>query len=261
MRDVGLSTAAKNEIVELLTRTVRDKLNNYNPETKYMPFHHRLLGRDRYAMFSFIQSMNTTFGMSIWEQVAVILGKYAGYYAERQYRLYAEIDEETEKIIQRYHTDLRKGAIDVSKQNEVMLIRQLIKKGTPQSDPDSVVDLYIVVNNTDNYFDITSAKPNMKEFSALKMKLLRWTALRLSQDNDAQVITRLAIPYNPYYPEPYDRWTLKGLFDLDKGEVLVGEDFWNFVAGDDIYNELLDLFEETGEILRDELDEKFKSFR
>ena len=101
----------------------------------------------------------------------------------------------------------------------------------------------------------------MKEFSALKIKLLRWTALKLSQDKNAQVFTRLAIPYNPYYPEPYERWTLKGLFDLDEGEVLVGEDFWNFIAGDNIYEELLDLFEETGDILRDELDEKFKGFR
>ncbi|MDR0411845.1 MAG: TdeIII family type II restriction endonuclease, partial [Treponema sp.] len=27
-----------------------------------MPFHYRLLGRDRMALFSFIQSLNTTFG-------------------------------------------------------------------------------------------------------------------------------------------------------------------------------------------------------
>ncbi len=258
---MSLSLAAKNEIVDLLTKTVRDKIKAYNPETKYMPFHHRLLGRDRYAMFSFVQSMNTTFGMSIWEQIAVILGNNAGNHAERQYTLCGEIDDQTEDLIYRYHTDLRKSEIDANKQNEMKMIRQAIKKGTPQRDPDSVVDLFIVVDNTDNYFDITSAKPNMKEFSALKIKLLRWTALKLSQDKNAQVFTRLAIPYNPYYPEPYERWTLKGLFDLDEGEVLVGEDFWNFIAGDNIYNELLDLFEETGDILRDELDEKFRSFR
>lgn len=38
-----------------------------------MPFHHRLPEEDKYAIFSFIQSMNITFGMTIWEQVAVIL--------------------------------------------------------------------------------------------------------------------------------------------------------------------------------------------
>jgi hypothetical protein len=52
-------------------------------ETMHMPFHYRLFGKDKYAMFSFIQSMNTTFGMSIWEQVAVILAKGIGNHAEK----------------------------------------------------------------------------------------------------------------------------------------------------------------------------------
>jgi type II restriction enzyme len=100
----------------------------------------------------------------------------------------------------------------------------------------------------------------MKEFAALKLKLLRWVGLRLSQDKNAQVFTRLAIPYNPYYPEPYERWTLKGLYDLDKREVLVGEEFWNFVAHDNIYKDLLTVFQEVGRELRDEIDKKFAEF-
>ena len=101
----------------------------------------------------------------------------------------------------------------------------------------------------------------MKEFVALKLKLLRWAALRLSQDKNAKVFTRLAIPYNPYHPEPYERWTLKGLYDLENGEILVGEDFWNFVASDNIYEELLDVFQSVGEELREEIDKKFAEFR
>ncbi|MCM8782633.1 MAG: TdeIII family type II restriction endonuclease [Candidatus Omnitrophica bacterium] len=96
---------------------------------------------------------------------------------------------------------------------------------------------------------------------ALKLKLLRWTALRLSQDKKVDVFTRLAIPYNPYHPQPYDRWTLKGLYDLENGEVLVGEEFWNFVAGDNIYEDLLDIFEKAGKELRGEIDKKFSELR
>jgi len=54
---------------------------------------------------------------------------------------------------------------------------------------------------------------------------------------------------------------IKGLYDLDKGEILVGEDFWNFVASDNIYEELLDVFQEVGEDLRAEVDKKFAEFR
>ncbi len=226
-----------------------------------MPFHHRLLGKDRYAMFSFIQSMNTTFGISIWEQVAVILAKGAGNYAERQHKLLGEVDEKTEKVIREYHYKLRKGEITANKINEIEEIRRIIKEGAKKNDPDSTVDLYVKIKNTDNYFDITSAKPNMKEFIALKLKLLRWTALRLSQEKNTNVFTRLAIPYNPYHPEAYERWTLKGLYDLERGEILVGEEFWNFVANGEVYGDLLNTFNEVGEKLRDEINKKFEEFR
>jgi len=258
---MSLSVETKDKIAELLKKTVRDKLSTYQPETVHMPFHHRLLGKDRYAMFSFIQSMNTTFGMSIWEQIAVVLAKGANNYAERQYKLLGEIDEETERLINEIHYKLRKGEITSNKTSEVEQIRKKIKKGQAKVDPDSVVDLFANIEGTENYFDITSAKPNMKEFVALKLKLLKWIALRLSQDKNVQVFTRLAIPYNPYHPEPYERWTLKGLYDLENGEVLVGEEFWNFVATDNIYDELLDIFQEVGRELAIEIDRKFAEFR
>jgi len=256
-----LSSQTANAISNLLIRIVRTKLMEYKPETTHMPFHHRLLGKDRYAMFSFIQSMNTTFGISIWEQVAVLLAKGAGHHAERQFKLLGEIDPQTEELIRKIHYQLRKGEAAADKLREISLIRKSIKPGKPKRDPDSVVDLFVVKGKEENYFDITSAKPNMKEFVALKLKLLRWTALRLSQDRNAEVFTRLAIPYNPYHPEPYERWTLKGLYDLENGEILVGEEFWNFVASDDIYEELLDIFQEVGIKLRDEIDRKFAELR
>jgi len=256
-----LSSRTKKEIAELLIATVKEKLRSYKPETVHMPFHHRLLGKDRYSMFSFIHSMNTTFGMSIWEQVAIILARGAGNNAERQYRLLGNIDPATEKLIGEIHYRLRKSELTANKNHEIEQIRKNIKRGESKTDPDSVVDLFVKIKDDENYFDITSAKPNMKEFVALKLKLLRWTGLRLSQERKIQVFTRLAIPYNPYHPEPYERWTLKGLFDLEKGEILVGEEFWNFVASDNIYEELLDVFYEVGKELRSEIDKKFAAFK
>jgi len=253
---MGLSSKTKEQIAEVLIATVRRKLRSYKPETVHMPFHHRLLGKDRYAMFSFIHSMNTTFGISLFEQLAVILSQGAGHEAQRQYKLLGQIDEGTEEFIRALHYDLRAGKVLADKEREIQQIAKLVKQGERKQDPDSTVDLFVRIEDEENYFDITSAKPNMKEFAALKLKLLRWTALRLSQDRDANVFSRLAIPYNPYHPQPYERWTLQGLYDLES-EVLVGEEFWNFVASANVYEELLDVFEETGRQLRDEIDRKF----
>lgn len=256
-----LKEETKKEIIELLINTVRTKLETYKPETDYMPFHHRLLGKDKYAIFSFIQSMNTAFGMSLWEQVAIILARKEGnYVCERQYKLLGEIDEKTEKLIREIHSDLRKGKILPNKKEEIEKIRKFIKKGAAKTDPDSTVDLFLKIGDEENYFEITTAKPNMKEFSTLKLKLMRWIGLRLSQDKNVKLFTRIAIPYNPYHPQPYKRWTLKNLYDLENGEILVGEEFWNFTAGKEVYQELLDIFAEAGKILKKEIDKKFSEF-
>jgi hypothetical protein len=257
-----LNKHAQEAILDLLVATVRAKIANYSPETIHMPFHHRLLGRDRYAMFSFVHSMNTTFGMSIWEQVAKLLVEASGGQAVRQFKLEGQIDEKTEALIRAVHHSLREAKSEPNKESENSQVQRSIQQFKGQySDPDRVVDLVAVLNGTENYFDIISAKPNIKEFSALKLKLLRWTGLRLSQDKRAQVMTRLGVPYNPYHPEPYERWTLRGIFDLKRGEILVGQEFWDFVADEPVYDQLLSIFQKAGEILRPELDARFSKFR
>lgn len=56
----------KNNIKNRLFQALRNKFENYKPETSSMPFHTRLLGKDRMALYSFIQSLNTNFGTSIF---------------------------------------------------------------------------------------------------------------------------------------------------------------------------------------------------
>lgn len=62
-------------IALVLKRNLQQKFQNYNPEPAFMPFHTRLLGKDRLALYSFIHSLNTNFGTSIFEPVAKALGE------------------------------------------------------------------------------------------------------------------------------------------------------------------------------------------
>lgn len=256
-----LSKKLTKNLEYLLKGVIREKIQKYKPETDHKPFHHRLIGKDRYAMFSFIHSMNTTFGMSVFEQMAVLIAENFGHPAKRNYKLRGQIDNKTERLIDKIHYELRLGKIGPDVKGTTAMIRKSIKLMKPIDDPDKIVDLFVKIGKQENYFDIISAKPNIKEFSALKRKLLRWIGLRLSQNKSSNVRTRLGIPYNPYYPESYERWTLRGLYDLEEGEILIGEDFWNFLAGQDIYGNLLDLVEEIGDDLRPELDRFFKTFQ
>ena len=70
----------------------------------------------------------------------------------------------------------------------------------------------------------------------------------------------IAIPYNPYEPKPYERWTLKGMLDLEN-ELKVAEELWNFLGNDGTYEELLNCFEKAGIELQPEIDAYFSKFK
>jgi type II restriction enzyme len=108
-------------------------------------------------------------------------------------------------------------------------------------------------------FDIKTAKPNKGSFLEFKRTLLKWCASILTQNPDANVHSIVAIPYNPYYPKPYSRWTMAGVLDIQK-ELLVGEEFWDFLGGEGSYRKLLQTFEEVGIEMRKEIDNFFKRF-
>ena len=64
---MALSKEQINSVEEVLKASLRNKFQNYKPEPASMPFHTRLLGKDRLALYSFIHSLNTNFGTSIFE--------------------------------------------------------------------------------------------------------------------------------------------------------------------------------------------------
>ncbi len=82
---MSLNKSQQVKVQQVIKTSLRKKFLSYNPETKHMPFHYRLLGKDRMALFSFIHSLNTTFGTSIFEPVAITLASSKFRKAERQY--------------------------------------------------------------------------------------------------------------------------------------------------------------------------------
>lgn len=72
---MALSNKQILDVENVLRNALRHKFQNYKLEPAMMPFHTRLLGKDRVALFSFIHSLNTNFGTSIFEPVALVLGR------------------------------------------------------------------------------------------------------------------------------------------------------------------------------------------
>lgn len=258
---MSLSISQKEKIKEVLKTSLRNKFEKYKPESKNMPFHTRLLGKDRLALYSFIQSLNTTFGTSIYEPVAIALAETRFKKAMSQAKTYNMISEDAQEEIQKIMDSLISAETKPSKKKEEELLRNVCQKGTIKKVKLTKVDIWLESHDGKLYLiDMKTVKPNIGEFKGFKRTLLEWTAAELARNKDAKVNAIIAIPYNPYEPEPYDRWTMQGMFDL-KHEILVSEELWDFLGGDGSYNDLLDCFEEVGIELRPEIDKSFEKYK
>lgn len=256
---VSLSKMYKGHITETIKVCLRGKFQNYKPETDNMPFHYRLLGKDRMALFSFIQSLNTTFGTSIYEPVAKELAKETFKEVYTQFKLGNIITQDAQHEIQKIMNTLSVGG-DVNKTEETERIRRVAQSGKLNELKSVKVDLFLISKKDEVFmFDLKTVKPNKGDFISYKRNMLEWLAVYFYQHPKAEVNTLISIPYNPYEPEPYKRWTMKGMLDLKK-EVKVAEEFWDFLAGEGTYKDLLDCFEEAGIELRPEIDAYFAKF-
>ena len=108
--------------------------------------------------------------------------------------------------------------------------------------------------------DMKTVKPNIGDFQKYKQTFMEWVAVELAKDPNIDISTILGIPYNPQEPEPYQRWTMRGIFDISK-EVLVAEELWDFIGGNGTYQMLLDSFELAGIELKEEIDDYFSRFK
>ncbi len=248
------------EIESVLCKALRTKFKKHNPEPAYMPFHTRLLGKDRLALYSFIHSLNTNFGTTIFEPVALALSKSKFKTAQAQIKSGEYISEEAFKVIQNIMTNLSTAVGTPNKLEEIERIREVCQKGEMIKVKPTKVDVYTESFEDELFlFDIKTAKPNAGGFKEFKRTLLEWIAATLAEMPEVKVNTLIAIPYNPYHPEPYNRWTMRGMLDL-KEELRVAEEFWDFLGGDGAYQDLLDIFERVGIELRTEIDDYFSKF-
>jgi len=225
-----------------------------------MLFHFRLLGRDRMALFSFIHSLNTTSGISIFEPVAETLASKRFKSVSTQVEPFNEISMDAQIEIQRIMDALVAGNVQPDKNSEIERIRRVAQRGHKVRTKTVRIDLAVVgVDNSVHLFDIKTAKPNISSFRDHKRTLLEWIAIFWAQDNHMDIHSYIAIPYNLYEPRPYERWTLRGMLDIEE-ELKVASEFWDFLGGDGAYDDVLVCFERAGFALRSEIDEYFRQF-
>lgn len=257
---MSLTKQQINDVENVLKNALRHKFQNYKPEPAAMPFHSRLLGKDRITLFSFIHSLNTNFGTSIFEPVALTLAKSKFKRAESQAIAGDKISPNAQIEIQKIMDDLTTAKSSPDKAKEIEIIRKVAQQGEFRKIKPTKVDVLLESQSGELFlFDIKTAKPNAGGFKEFKRTLLEWTATTLAENPKTKVQTLIAIPYNPYDPAPYNRWTIRGMLDLEK-ELKVANEFWDFLGGEGSYEDLLKCFERVGIELRSEIDEYFSKY-
>ncbi|HSW68181.1 MAG TPA: TdeIII family type II restriction endonuclease [Bacteroidales bacterium] len=257
---MALTEAQIQNVETVLRNSLRNKFQSYNPEPASMPFHTRLLGEDRMALFSFIHSLNTNFGTSIFEPVSKALASTNFQSATSQQVAGTQISSEAHNVIQGIINNLSIAISNPDKPTEVEAIRAVCKSGEMRTVKLTKVDIKVVgYDGTIFLIDIKTAKPNAGGFKEFKRTLLEWVAASLATNPMANVQSLIAIPYNPYEPKPYNRWTIRGMLDL-QNELKVANEFWDFLGGQGTYQQLLDIFERVGIELRPEIDNYFNRY-
>lgn len=250
---MSLSNSQMSRIKQLLADKLEDKLNKYDRETTSMPFLARLIqDSEKIAAYSFIHSIATSLGMSIYEEVSVILASETSDECFRNYGVGGVISPSQETVIAKIVKELRNGKRESNIIEEGLEVLSASTEDGEYQKSGNIADFYMNRDGQECYFEIKTAKPNIDVFEKSKIKLLEWIARRRTN-----VRVFLVFPYNPYHPNPYDRFTEVGLMNPPH-DFLIGEEYWNFIGGKNTFSELLMVFDQVGKDFRDRLNDKFQ---
>ncbi len=250
---MALSNNQKEKITSLLEKKIEDKLRRYTRETSSMPFLTRLIqDSEKVAAYSFIHSIATTLGMSIYEDVSKIIAEEFSKECFTKYDVGGVLSREQKSVIDDIVRKLRNGEKIVNHDQEVKQVLSASARDGKDQKEGRIADFYMLRDGAEHYFEIKTVKPNIDVFTKSKAKLLEWVARRR---NPVRVF--LAFPYNPYHPQPYERFTEQGVLERGK-EFLVGKEYWDFLGGEDTFEQLLELFDLVGKKFKEKIQQKIK---
>ena len=259
---MAMDKKEKAGIKTAIAESLQRKFITYKPkDNTVMPFHTALLGKDRMALFSFIQSLNTTFGTAIYEPVAEAIAADNFAQVFRGKKSSGIISQGAQSAINEIKNRLERSKADPNQKEEMAAIRRVCRTGKAVKINLRQADIYLVGHDGAHYpIDIKTAKPNVDGFEKYKENMLKWAATILYENPKAEVSPFLAIPYNPDEPKPYKHWTIRGMIEIGT-QIKVAKEFWDFLAGKEVYDDLLDCFEEVGIEMRDKIDAYFARFQ
>jgi len=251
---MALSQLQKQTIAQLLERKIDAKLMKYLRESTSMPFLSRLMqDSEKVASYSFIHSLATSLGMSIYEDVSKIIASEYSEECFTKYGVGGVISKQQKSVIADVITQLRNSPHKKSNiKEEIEKVLKASSINGKYQKSGNIADFYMKRDNEEYYFEIKTVKPNIDVFKESKTKLLEWVARKRKK-----IKVYLAFPYNPYHPQPYTRFTMQNMMDPGN-DFLVGDEYWDFLGGKNTFTELLNVFDNVGKKYKERISDKIR---
>lgn len=254
---MALNEIQKSEIKQLILRTMDDKINTYTERNDMnKPFYFALFSKKSVYIASILQSTYTSFG-SQWENIAEIIGKDNPNIKrfEKHYTLHGTITAKEQETIADILFELDRGGKKADYRANKETINSAYKKSDSEKPINQIIDFFIEFSDGhEMYFENKSVKPNKNEMKAAKSDLLEILAMRQKEKNIDNIDVAVSMPYNPYFDTSFNRWTTVKFFEIGD-DLLIGNEFWDYLGGENTYQDLLDIFSNVGKQISIELDD------
>jgi hypothetical protein len=189
-------------------------------------------------------------GLSIFVVVSKILAEEHSTECFTKYDIGGVISQDQKSTIDTILRELRNSEKECDIDKEIEQVLNANPANGKVQKEGRIADFYMLRNNIEHYFEIKTVKPNIDVFAKSKTKLLEWVARKRKK-----IKVCLALPYNPYFPEPYNRFTIQGLLKPGK-DILIGKDYWDYLSGDNTFEDLLELFDVVGKKYKAQISNK-----
>jgi type II restriction enzyme len=246
-----MEESTRKTIHSLLKNFAQKSFKDYDVEKlkKAYPFHRLFFDELGLIAFKQERSVVTKMGMHLYPELArtIALEHYKDVVREKAIRGFATAS--TASAIDRIVTELRINQRSPNQANEILEIQNTINTDERTIELRITADIYIGDYPGGPFFaEIKSPLPNLDVCAETKKKILTFNTLLHDQNPKGY----LAFPYNPFITRSlYKHAFTNRIMDMGN-DILMAEEFWDFIGGQGTFDILLSIIELVGEEIRKE---------
>jgi type II restriction enzyme len=246
-----MDPTTRKSIYILLKKFAQKSLKDYDIEKlkRQYPFHRLFFDEVSLVAFKQERSVVTKMGMHLYPELAktIALANYKD--VAREKLIKGTVNINTANTIDRIVTDLRNNQRSPGHSREIKEIQAEYHIESKKVEVQMRADIYIGDYPGGPFFaEIKSPLPNLDVCAETKKKILTFETLLAGQNPRGY----LAFAYNPFETRAnYKHGFTNRIMDMGI-EILMAEEFWDFIGGEGTFNTLLAVIEEVGNELRAE---------